>query len=173
MMDTSLNILSQKVGNLLAEHELVLVTAESCTGGGLAQTITEIAGSSDWFDRSFVTYSNQAKNEMLGVKVESLDKFGAVSEQVAQEMAVGALHHSHADIAVSITGIAGPGGGSIDKPVGTVWFGLAGQASFIQVERKLFDGDRSQIRNQSICHALQLIDKYIESQFAVAKIKKR
>jgi nicotinamide-nucleotide amidase len=165
MIDMTLITLSQKVGKRLAEHGLILVTAESCTGGGIAQVITEIAGSSAWFDRSFVTYSNQAKQEMLDVKIESLEMFGAVSEQIAQEMAFGALQCSHADIAVSVTGIAGPSGGSPDKPVGTVCFGLAGVDNFIQVDRQVFSGDRSQVRNQSIYHALQLIDKYVENNF--------
>lgn len=164
MSERTLDNLSARVGKLLEQNGWMMATAESCTGGGVAQAITEIAGSSAWFDRAFVTYSNEAKMEMLGVASHSLDSFGAVSEEVAKEMALGAVKHSAAQIAVSITGIAGPGGGSEDKPVGTVCFGLAFNTELIQVQRCVFTGDRAEVRNQSVYHALQLIEKYIENK---------
>ncbi|MEZ8990349.1 nicotinamide-nucleotide amidase [Vibrio breoganii] len=164
MSERTLDNLSAQVGKLLEKNGWMMTTAESCTGGGVAQAVTEIAGSSAWFDRAFVTYSNEAKMEMLGVSSSSLERFGAVSEEVAQEMALGAVEHSAAQIAVSITGIAGPGGGSEDKPVGTVCFALALNTDLIQVQRCVFAGDRAQVRNQSVYHALQLIEKYIESK---------
>ncbi|GAD78544.1 nicotinamide-nucleotide amidase [Vibrio ezurae] len=163
MSDTTLDKLSLRVGELLKKQGYMMATAESCTGGGVAQAVTEIAGSSQWFDRAFVTYSNEAKVEMLAVKECSLEQFGAVSIEVAAEMALGAVQHSRAQIAVSITGIAGPGGGTQDKPVGTVCFGLAVGSELIQVQHCLFTGDRTQVRNQSVCHALQLIEKHIET----------
>ncbi|CAM2941617.1 nicotinamide-nucleotide amidase [Vibrio rarus] len=163
MSETSLDNLSHRVGQLLKKQGYLMTTAESCTGGGVAQAITEIAGSSAWFDRSFVTYSNEAKMEMLGVEAQSLLRFGAVSEEVATEMALGAVQNSRAQLAVSITGIAGPGGGSEDKPVGTVCFALAVGGGIIQVQRCLFVGDRTQVRNQSVYHSLQLIEKYMKN----------
>ncbi|OBT17324.1 damage-inducible protein CinA [Vibrio sp. UCD-FRSSP16_10] len=163
MSETSLDYLSHQVGKLLKKHGYLMATAESCTGGGVAQAITEIAGSSAWFDRAFITYSNEAKMEMLAVQAQSLQQHGAVSEQVAKEMALGAVKHSRAQIAVSITGIAGPSGGSDDKPVGTVCFGLAVEDGFVQVQRCLFAGDRTQVRNQSVYHALQLIENHINN----------
>lgn len=146
--------LAQQVGQTLAQRNWVAVTAESCTGGGVSTAITDIAGSSAWFDRAFVTYSNEAKQEMLGVSAETLDRFGAVSEQVVAEMATGALAHSHGDIAVAISGIAGPGGGSEEKPVGTVCFGWADQTGKLKVETCLFDGDRQAVRQQAVEKAL-------------------
>ncbi|GAL30155.1 C-terminal domain of CinA paralog YdeJ [Vibrio variabilis] len=117
--------LSANLGQLLQQRDQVLVTAESCTGGGVATAITDIAGSSAWFDRAFVTYSNDAKMEMIGVKSETLGQHGAVSEPVVIEMAQGALSHSNGTLSVAISGIAGPGGGSDEKPVGTVCFAWA------------------------------------------------
>ncbi len=132
-----------------------LATAESCTGGGLAEVVTSIPGSSAWFERGFVTYSNDAKSEMLGVSAETLRRFGAVSEQCAREMAEGALRHSRADIGVAITGIAGPEGGSADKPVGTVWIAWAGRDRPTVVVLKNFGGDRRAIRAQAVEAALE------------------
>ncbi len=147
--------LSEKLGEILKQKGAVLVTAESCTGGGIASAITDIAGSSEWFDRAFVTYSNQAKMEMLGVTEESLTQYGAVSQQVVKEMAAGALKNSPGNVAISVSGIAGPGGGSAEKPVGTVWFGwqLPGGEKIQQVE--CFAGDRAQVRAQSVQYALE------------------
>ncbi|WP_274424002.1 CinA family protein [Chelativorans sp. YIM 93263] len=136
---------------------LKLATAESCTGGMLGATITEISGASDVFDRGFITYSNEAKTEMLNVTSETLAAHGAVSEQTACEMAVGALAHSHADIAVSVTGIAGPGGGTAGKPVGLVWFGLAGKQREATAVKRIFSGmTRTAVRRESARVALEL-----------------
>jgi nicotinamide-nucleotide amidase len=150
--------------NLLAEfaqemlnNKLVLATAESCTGGGIANWVTEISGSSAFFDRGLVTYSNQAKHEMLGVKEQTLEQFGAVSEQTAIEMVSGALTRSAANVAVSVTGIAGPTGAVEGKPVGTVCFGLQFEGKEAQVTTQYFDGDRAQVREQSIIFALQWV----------------
>ena len=121
-----MNILAAQVGGLLKAHGLLLTTAESCTGGGVAQAITGIAGSSAWFERGFVTYSNLSKQQMLGVSVAMLAQYGAVSEAVVREMVAGALANSGAQVALAVSGIAGPDGGTADKPVGTVWFSSGG-----------------------------------------------
>lgn len=131
-----------------------MVTAESCTGGGLSYYLTAMAGSSDWFDRGYITYSNQSKVELLGVKTSSLEEHGAVSEQVAKEMAQNALARSLAHLSVSITGIAGPAGGTPDKPVGTVYIGVASIEIAPRILSYTFKGDRSQIREQAIRQAL-------------------
>lgn len=153
--------LSQKTGELLQAEKQVLVTAESCTGGGVASAVTDIAGSSAWFDRAFVTYSNEAKVEMLGVSPETLEQFGAVSQPVVEQMAQGALTHSNGTIAVAISGIAGPGGGSDEKPVGTVWFAWQkGEQKVQQVHR--FAGDREAVRAQACVTALQGVNKLLK-----------
>ena len=151
----NLSALATLVGARLREQEMLLATAESCTGGWVAQAVTAIAGSSDWFERGFVTYSNAAKMEMLQVKANTLHAHGAVSEQTASEMAAGALAHSHAHIAVAITGIAGPAGGSPDKPVGTVCFAWARTNRKVSAETRHFSGDRESVRRQSVVVALQ------------------
>lgn len=136
-----------------------LATAESCTGGGVAAACTRIPGSSEWFERGMVTYTNVAKREMLGVSAETLGDHGAVSEEVAREMAAGALRQSHADVSVAVTGIAGPGGGVPGKPVGTVHFAWAVRGGDIQARKFLFKGNRDAVRLQSVAVALQgLID---------------
>ncbi len=140
-----------------------LVTAESCTGGLLAAACTSIAGSSDWFERGFVTYSNEAKSELLGVPAPLIATHGAVSEEVARAMAEGALQHAHAEIALSVTGIAGPGGGSADKPVGTVWLGLAAAGRPTRAERLQLGGDRAAVRGQTVRHALQRLIESAEA----------
>ena len=145
----SLATLAIELGSILQARNLTLVLAESCTGGMVAQTVTSVAGSSAWFDRGYVTYSNLAKIEMLGVRAETLEKFGAVSEQTATVMAHGALNHSHAQIAGSITGIAGPDGGSKEKPVGTVCFAWVGDKLFLSTTTKRFFGNREEIRQQA------------------------
>lgn len=134
---------------------VVFATAESCTGGLIAAMITEIPGSSNWFDRGFVTYTNQAKMDLLGVKEDTLKNYGAVSEQTVREMVAGALERSRATVAVAVSGIAGPGGGTPDKPVGTVWvaFGIKNQA--IKARCLHLNGSRSQIRNQVVDEALR------------------
>lgn len=139
----------------LLEKKLLLATAESCTGGGVAQACTELAGSSDWFIGGFVTYSNEAKARMIGVPAEMIAEHGAVSEPVARAMAEGVLTHSEATISVSITGVAGPGGGSAEKPVGTVWFAWAMQGRATISECSLFSGDRASVREQSVVYAIQ------------------
>ena len=151
----SLEALAAKVGALLLTNGQRLATAESCTGGWVAQCLTSIAGSSEWFERGFVTYSNEAKQEMLGVEAKTLTTHGAVSEATAAAMAAGALQHSHADWTLAITGIAGPGGGSTGKPVGMICFGWAGPEGRIEVETRHFSGPREEIRRQSVTHALQ------------------
>lgn len=157
----SVEQLSQQLGELLLKHKQVLVTAESCTGGGVANAITEIAGSSAWFDRAFVTYSNEAKQEMIGVEGQTLAEFGAVSEPVVIQMVQGALNNSNATIGVSISGIAGPTGGSEEKPVGTVCFAWADKSGWLKVETQHFAGDRSAVRTQAVIHALETIKDHL------------
>jgi nicotinamide-nucleotide amidase len=132
----------------------MLATAESCTGGLIAASCTALAGSSHWFERGFVSYSNAAKTELLGVDAALIAAHGAVSEPVARAMASGALTHSNAQVSVAVTGVAGPGGGSADKPVGTVWFGFALPASVL-TEVQVFDGDRAAVRAATVDHALR------------------
>lgn len=159
MNDQVINELSERLGSLLLEQNLKLATAESCTGGGLAEIITRIPGSSNWFERGFVTYSNDAKQGLLAVPHNTIEQFGAVSEETAVAMAEGALENSHADISVSITGIAGPDGGTEDKPVGTVCFAWSQRGMETHAASTLFKGDRMQIRLQACMMALQgLID---------------
>jgi nicotinamide-nucleotide amidase len=148
------NELARKVGAALKTRGLLLVTAESCTGGWVAMELTAIAGSSAWFERGYVTYSNAAKREELGVEQATLERHGAVSEETAREMAAGALQHGRGQVALAITGVAGPTGGSRDKPVGTVCFAWA-QGSKISSETRRFDGDRASVRRQSVLRALQ------------------
>ncbi len=136
---------------------LHLVTAESCTGGLIAATLTEIAGSSDVVDRGFVTYSNEAKTEMLGVPAELIARVGAVSGEVAEAMAAGAVSASRADVAVSVTGIAGPGGATATKPVGLVYFGLCRRDYPPQHERQVFSGDRGAVRRATVARAFELL----------------
>jgi nicotinamide-nucleotide amidase len=131
-----------------------LATAESCTGGMIAAACTDLAGSSGWFERGFVTYSNEAKTELLGVPSPLIDQHGAVSEPVAEAMAQGAIAHSRARVAVAVTGVAGPTGGSAAKPVGTVWFGFAVDGR-VTGERQLFPGDRAAVRAATVRHALE------------------
>ncbi|HWA43781.1 MAG TPA: CinA family protein [Hypericibacter adhaerens] len=135
-----------------------IATAESCTGGLVAAALTDIAGSSDVVERGFVTYSNEAKTELIGVPAALIARVGAVSSEVAQAMAEGALAHSRADMAVSITGIAGPGGGTPTKPVGLVWFGVARRGGPTLVEKRNFAGDRAAVRRQAVATALSLLD---------------
>ena len=150
-----LNRLAQQLGDRLSAKNMLVATAESCTGGWVAKVITEIAGSSRWFDRGFVTYSNQAKQEMLGVREETLVSRGAVSEATVVEMARGALNNSQAAVALSVSGIAGPGGGSPEKPVGTVWFAWARDDGEVQTRIERIAGDRDAVRRQAVVVALQ------------------
>ncbi len=147
--------LAAQVGAALKAHGMMLATAESCTGGGVASAVTEIAGSSSWFDRGFVTYSNQAKSDMLGVLPDTIMRFGAVSEAVVREMVAGALSHSQAQVALAVSGIAGPGGGTPEKPVGTVWFAWGVKDGMIVARTHLLPGNRAEIREQATGIALQ------------------
>jgi nicotinamide-nucleotide amidase len=152
--DNLIHQLAIRVGNRLREERLLLATAESCTGGMVATALTDISGSSAWFERGFVTYSNQAKTEMIGVPADVIEKHGAVSEQVARAMAEGALRNSRAQISLSITGVAGPGGGTELKPVGMVVFAWTNRMH-TACETVRFKGDRHQVRVQAAAHALR------------------
>jgi len=157
--DTALDALAMKLGDALHAQQRMLATAESCTGGWVAKVLTDIPGSSSWFDRGFVTYTNQAKQDMLGVPTMVLEKYGAVSEQTVQAMARGGLHHSQADFSLAISGIAGPGGATADKPVGLVCFAWAEKraaaAPRVWSAHHIFNGDRDAVRRQAVATALQ------------------
>ena len=142
------------VADLMLKNSLFLATAESCTGGMIAAACTDLAGSSAWFDRGFVTYSNDAKTQMLGVDAALIAQHGAVSEQVARAMAFGAIRHSQAQVSVAVTGVAGPTGGSAAKPVGTVWFGFSISGQLLS-EKQVFSGNRAAVRQASVQYALQ------------------
>ena len=142
------------LADLMLKKGLTLATAESCTGGMIAAACTDLAGSSAWFERGFVSYSNAAKTELLGVDAALIAEYGAVSEPVARAMAFGAAHHSHAQVSVAVTGVAGPTGGSATKPVGTVWFGFSIQGTLTS-ELMRFDGDRATVRAAAVRHAMQ------------------
>ena len=150
-----MEVLAKQVNIALQNKNMMLATAESCTGGWVAKMMTDIAGSSASFDRGFVTYTNAAKQDMLGVSVATLQEYGAVSESVVEEMAAGALQHSQADMSLSISGIAGPSGGTEDKPVGTVCFAWKTRSGLLKSETKLFAGDREKVRHQAVVFALQ------------------
>lgn len=154
-MDNDLETLAAELGAALLARGEWLAAAESCTGGWLAQSVTAVAGSSAWFDRGFVTYSNEAKMDMLGVPENTLARHGAVSEATARAMAQGALAHSRADWTVAITGVAGPSGGSPEKPVGTVCFAWAAKDGGCEAQTCHFAGDRAAVREQSVRHALR------------------
>jgi nicotinamide-nucleotide amidase len=143
----------QQLAAVLQDRGWLLATAESCTGGMIAAACTDLAGSSNWFERGFVTYSNEAKTEMLGVDAALIEAHGAVSEVVARAMAFGAVRHSRAHVSVAVTGIAGPSGGSPEKPVGTVWFGFMVDG-LLSSETQRFDGDRAAVRAATVEHAL-------------------
>ena len=146
--------LVKQIAAKLTEKGWMLATAESCTGGMIAAACTDLAGSSQWFDRGFVTYSNEAKTEMLGVPAELIARHGAVSEEVVRAMAEGAIRHSRAQVSIAVTGIAGPGGGSAEKPVGTVWVGWSVGGNMF-TDCLHLDGDRAAIRTATMTHALQ------------------
>jgi len=157
--DAQLRDRATALGERLRAQRLTLVTAESCTGGWIAKTVTDIAGSSDWFDCGMVAYSYEAKQAMLGVRPETLEQFGAVSRETAIEMVSGALVHSGGSLAVAVTGIAGPGGGSPDKPVGTVWIGWKRRGGYAQADVFHFDGDRDAVRRQTVAAALEGLER--------------
>ena len=146
--------LAKRVGAALKKRKLMLAAAESCTGGWISEAVTMVPGSSDWFERGFVTYTYISKREMLGVKEETLAKHGAVAEEVVREMAEGALERSHAQVAIAVSGVAGPTGGTPEKPVGTVCFAWAMKEGKTRAETKCFSGDREAVRRQSVEHAL-------------------
>ncbi len=154
-MDEELYRLAARLGRALKRQGLMIATAESCTGGWIGQAITMVPGSSDWFERGFITYTYISKREMLGVSGQTLARHGAVSEQVVREMARGALARSHAQVAVAISGVAGPGGGTPEKPVGTVCLAWAMKRGKLVVETKRFRGDRDAVRRRSVAHALR------------------
>lgn len=160
-MSTDVEALVTRLAAALLQRRQKICTAESCTGGLIAKTFTDVAGSSDWFERGFVTYSNEAKNEMLAVPASVIEDYGAVSEAVAVAMASGALRHSRAGFAVAVTGIAGPGGGSKEKPVGTVWIAAA---SVEQQQARLFrfEGDRAAVRQATLLAALEMLLELLE-----------
>lgn len=154
-MDAELYELSGRVGDALKARGLMMATAESCTGGWIGQVITMVPGSSKWFDRGFVTYTNEAKQDMLGVRPETLREFGAVSEQTVREMVAGALAGSRAQVAVAVSGIAGPDGGSRQKPVGTVLLAWGERGGDISAQAVHFQGDRDAVRRQAVIAALE------------------
>lgn len=147
--------LAEHLGQILVRKKNKIAVAESCTGGLVAAVLTEFSGSSDYFERGFVTYSNEAKQEMLGVEVKTLEQFGAVSEETAREMAIGAIKNSRAEISIAVTGIAGPTGGSGEKPVGTVCFAWQLNPEKIITTTKHFSGDRDAVRAQAVKFALK------------------
>ena len=156
--------LAVQVGGLLRSHGLMLATAESCTGGGVAQAITEVAGSSAWFERGFVTYSNQSKQQMLEVRESTIRQYGAVSEMTVREMVAGALQHSSAQVALAVSGIAGPDGGTAEKPVGTVWFAWGLKDGETRAQRYQLDGNRSEVRAQAVHIALQGVVNFLNNR---------
>ena len=156
------HVLCGLVADLMLKNQWQLATAESCTGGLIAGACTDLAGSSAWFERGFVTYSNAAKTEMLGVDAALIAQHGAVSEAVARAMALGALTHSHAQVALAVTGVAGPSGGSVDKPVGTVWFGWTTPQG-VRTAVRQFAGDRAAVRAATVQHALAQLHTLLES----------
>lgn len=159
--DAALRLAAGTVAGLLRERAQVLATAESCTGGWIAKLCTDIAGSSDWFDAAAVTYSNRTKQSMLGVTAATLERHGAVSRECALEMAAGVLARFGATVAVAVTGIAGPGGGTPDKPVGTVWIAWQQSGGEARVELFRFDGDRDAVRRQTVAAALDGVRKIL------------
>lgn len=160
---SDLNSAAERLSLVLLRRGWFVATAESCTGGLVAQCMTALDGASTWFDRGFVTYSNAAKMDCLGVTSDTLSAYGAVSAQAAAEMVQGVLQHSRADLAVSITGIAGPTGGSAEKPVGTVWFGFSVRDDATVTEKRVFVGDRLEVRRQAALHALQRLVEVAET----------
>ena len=159
--DDELQLQAERLGASLRDTKQMLVTAESCTGGWIAKTVTDVAGSSDWFDCGLAAYSYEAKQRLLGVRAETLEHFGAVSRETAIEMVSGALVHSGSTVAVAVTGIAGPGGGTDDKPVGTVWIAWKRRGGYPQAELFHFDGDREAVRRQTVAAALRGLEAII------------
>ena len=157
--DSDLAMLSEQLGERLRASRHMLVTAESCTGGWIAKAVTDVPGSSDWFDCGLAAYSYEAKQALLGVRPETLERHGAVSRETVLEMVAGALVHSGASLAVAVTGIAGPGGGTPDKPVGTVWIAWKRRGGYPLAELFHFDGDREAVRRQTVSAALEGLER--------------
>lgn len=167
MSDKNTIILVEQLADSLICMKKTLTVAESCTGGWIAKVLTDMSGSSTWFERGFVTYSNSAKQEMLGVSETTLETYGAVSQETVVEMATGALKNSRADFSVSVSGIAGPSGGSADKPVGLVWFAwskksAANRDAVLLSEQQIFSGDRNAVREQAVVYALTELISFIK-----------
>ncbi len=168
--DTQVSLV-RALAEALLQHGWMLSTAESCTGGLIAGACTDVSGSSEWFERGFVTYSNEAKHDMLGVPTELIEQHGAVSEAVVQAMAIGAMRHSLAQVSLAVTGVAGPTGGSKDKPVGTVWFAwatpsdtgptLGAETAWVKSEVKQFAGSRQEVREQTVAHSLHVLHELL------------
>lgn len=154
-MNDDLYELAFRLGEELKARGLWLASAESCTGGWVGEAVTSVSGSSNWYDRGFITYTNEAKQDMLGVSADTLAAHGAVSEATVKEMALGALTHSRAQVALAISGIAGPTGGTPEKPVGLVWFAWAFKDGRVEAERHVFPGDRQEVRRQAVVMALE------------------
>ena len=163
MASDPLYTLGNLAGSRLKARGERLVSAESCTGGWVAQVVTSVAGSSEWFERGFVTYSNEAKQELIGVRGETLARHGAVSEETAREMALGAIAASHGTIALAVTGVAGPSGGTPTKPVGMVCFAWADRSGAVKSETRHFTGDREKVRRQSVMRALQGVIEWLDA----------
>lgn len=163
-----LETLAEQVGAALKSRGMMLASAESCTGGLVGAAVTAVAGSSHWFDRGFITYTNESKQEMLGVSAATLAEFGAVSEPTVREMAAGALKHSHAQVALAISGIAGPGGATLDKPVGTVCMAWAMQSGAGRSQTMHFPGDRAAVRRQAVAAGLRGVLELIEDDTLLA-----
>jgi nicotinamide-nucleotide amidase len=163
MFPPDIHDLTRKLVENCAAQKILIATAESCTGGLIAAALTEIAGASDVFERGFVVYSNEAKSEVLGVPPEMIEQFGAVSAEVAEALAAGAILHSKADVTVSATGIAGPGGGTPSKPAGLVYIGLASRAGAVFHYKCLFKGDRGDVRLQAVKEALTLLMTFADN----------
>jgi nicotinamide-nucleotide amidase len=159
--DDELQLQAERLGASLRDTKQMLVTAESCTGGWIAKTVTDVAGSSDWFDCGLAAYSYEAKQRLLGVRAETLEHFGAVSRETVVEMVSGALVHSGSTVAVAVTGIAGPGGGTDDKPVGTVWIAWKRRGGYPRAELFHFEGDREAVRRQTVAAALRGLEALV------------
>ncbi len=162
MLSEKIIQLAEQVGERLKEKGLKVTAIESCTGGGISYALTSVAGSSDWFEYGLVTYANTAKQELVGVTAEALNQYGAVSEQVVEQMLQGGLEKTGADVAVAVSGIAGPTGGTADKPVGTVWIGVCIKKYCSKVQCFVYNGNRAAVREQSIAQALKMLIEILE-----------
>lgn len=160
--DSDLEKAGATLGDLLMQHDSTIATAESCTGGWVAKVLTDRAGSSAYVQGGLVTYSNAAKHELLGVPEQTLEAFGAVSEPVVRDMVAGTLAVTGVDVAVAISGVAGPGGGSDEKPVGTVWFAWGSSRDTTEARLERFEGDRDAVRRQAVLYALQGVSEYVK-----------